>query len=193
MIEQTCGVSVYIGQNFNINDQTINNLDDLEKYEHVSIKAITCELVTGTKRKRDVVAVDSGANNKNINTRLAEEMGLPVIRAGIHCRMHLVTRSENVILNLVMFQVCPLRSEYGPNFTVRVFSAWCDRRNTGSWHFAAKKYPYLQTAQPFTPEEDDKVLFLLGTDYSHLMVGVETLLGQMGEPIAKKTSLRWAF
>ena len=194
VIEHSCGVSVYCGQNFNINDQTINNPEDLEKYEHVSIKTITCDLVTGTKRKRVVVAVDSGANNTNIDTRLAEEMGLPVIRAGIHRRMHLVTRAENVVSNLVMFQLAPLGGEYGPHFTIGAFTVpgLIEGTPVPDWHSAAAKYKYLLETEPSAPEDDDKVSILLGTDYSHLMVGMTTLRGQMGEPIAEKTQLGWA-
>ena len=118
LVEHICGISVYCGQNFNINDRTFNQPRELERYEHVSIKTITCDLITGTKRKRVVVAIDSGANNTNIDSRLAEEMGLPVIRKGLNRQMHLVTRSEKVVSDLVMFQLCPLGSEYGPNFVV---------------------------------------------------------------------------
>ena len=195
LVEHICGISVYCGQNFNINDRTFNQPRELERYEHVSIKTITCDLITGTKRKRVVVAIDSGANNTNIDSRLAEEMGLPVIRKGLNRQMHLVTRSEKVVSDLVMFQLCPLGSEYGPNFVVGAFTVpgLIEGTPVPDWRFAAKKYTYLQPANPSAPHPDDKVSILLGTDYAHLMVGHESLRGEMGEPIAEKTPLGWAF
>ena len=195
LADQLCGVSIYSGQIFNINDETVNLPRELERFEHVSIKTITCDLVTGTKRKRVVVAIDSGANNTNIDARLAEEMGLPVLKTGLNRQMHLVTRSEQILSNLVMFQLGPCEAVFGPYYTVGAFTVpgLIEGTPVPDWKFASEKYPYLSEANPQTPDPEDKVSILLGTDYSHLMVGTTTIRGEMGEPIAEKTPLGWAF
>ena len=195
ILAQTCGVSVYVGRNYNINDRTINIPRELEQFEHISIKTITCDLVTGLRRKRVVVAIDSGANNTNIDERLAREVGVPVIKSGLQREMHMVTRAERLVSSLVIFQLCPLGSEYGPNFTIGAFTVpdLIEGTPVPDWKYASEVYPYLKAAEPRTPLPDDRVSILLGTDYSHLMVGTETIRGEMGQPIAEKTALGWAF
>jgi len=43
------------------------------------------------------------------------------------------------------------------------------------------------------PDERDKVLLLLGTDYADLMAVTALVRGEPGEPIAEKTDIGWAY
>ena len=77
-IAYNCGVSISADRNYRSEELTAEQVllkQRGEEFEQVSIKTLTCLLVSGSFSKRIVAIIDSGANNTNINKRFCGRMG----------------------------------------------------------------------------------------------------------------------
>jgi hypothetical protein len=194
-----CGVSITADRNYRSEELTSEHIllnQKPEGFEQISIKTVTCDLISGDLRKRVVVVIDSGANNTNIDAHFAGEQGLKVLMRGIEREMHQVTSKERLVSNLVTFELCPLGTKGGPHYTIGAFTvpALIEGTPVPDWVRASNRYAYLKHTEPMLPEDDDKCVILLGGDYAGLMTGREQYHGRgINEPIAEKTPLGWAY
>ena len=200
-IAQMCGVSIQRSQMLHVGEnppEQVNQAATLD-VEHVSIKTCTVDLVYPGGRRRVVLALDSGANNTNIDAGLVRELGLDIIRQGLQREVHMVNGTHKFLSDFVTFDLCPVGQEHGPFFRVGASTVedLVAGTHVADWLYASTRYPYLQPSKPTKPLLTDKVSILLGTDFAHLLVGKKTLTGDtMGEPmgpVAELTPLGWAY
>jgi len=163
--------------------------------EYIAIKTVTLEIRCGNSKRRVLAALDSCSNNTNIDAGLAEEMGLPILRANIPREMHFLERKAHISSNFVKFVLAPLGSD--ATFEVSGFTV----RNLMSgtpvvdWNKAIEAYPHLKSADIPRPKSSDKIQILLGAEFAELMTPYKVLRGPLGSgaPIAELTDLGWAF
>ncbi len=113
--------------------------------EYIAIKTVTLEIRCGESKKRVLAALDSCSNNTNIDAALAEEMGLPVLRANIPREMHFLERKAHITSNFVKFVLAPMGSDTTfevSGFTVKDLMGGSP---VVDWNKAAVAYPYAKT------------------------------------------------
>jgi hypothetical protein len=163
--------------------------------EYIAIKTVTLEIRCGDSKKRVLAALDSCSNNTNIDAALAEEMGLPVLRANIPREMHFLERTAHITSNFVKFVLAPM----GSDATFEVSGFTVKDLMCGSlvvdWNQAAVAYPHLRNADIPKPKPGDRVQILLGVEFAEYMTPHKVLRGPRGSgaPIAELTDLGWAF
>jgi len=162
--------------------------------EYCSIRQVTCDLLYNGMRKRIVVALDSCANNTNIDTNLARTLNLPVQRANVVRNISFVKGSQQFTSDYVNFQLCPTGKK-GPTFAIGAYTI--DDLVQGTpvvdWQDTATTYTYLKKAEPQRPESGDECVLLLGTDFSGIFSTTKELKGDYDEPIAGLGPLGWWF
>ena len=198
-LAQICGVNIQTGQIYRMaegeSQEAFNARKEWMELENVSIKTCTAELIYPGGRRRVVIAMDSGANNTNIDADLAQELDLPIFKKDIPREIHMVHGKHSMLSNYVQFQLCPVGTTHGPTYTVGAFTmkGLMEDAPTADWLYASTKYEYLKATNPKPPAREDRVCILLGTDFASLMMSTETICGGHLDPVAEKTPLGWAY
>ena len=163
--------------------------------EYISIRTVMVEIRCGQKRKRVIAALDSCSNNTNIDADLAEELGLPILRANIPREMHFLERKAHIKSNYVRFVVAPIDSDAAFEMTGFTIKDLMSGSPVVDWNKAADEYPHLKEACIPSSRSSDRVQILIGTEFAELMTPYRVLRGGPGSgaPVAELTDLGWAF
>ena len=160
---------------------------------YCAIRTATVLLKSGGKARRVVVAMDPCSNSTNIDADLAKEMGLKVEKTGIEREINILEGSALIKSEVVSFTLSPLHSS--AEYPVKAYTVQGLISGTPvvDWTQVAEDYPHLKKAAIPKPEDGDRVLILLGTDFAHLNGTSHGIIGEDYEPIAEFTKLGWAF
>ena len=174
-----------------VEDQVLVN--DSGKY--VSIRTTTVEIGTGKgPKKRIIIALDSCANNTNIDEDLAKELNLPILKSGIKREVQGMLSDDCYNSSMVQFYLSPLESPE-KKFLVTGYTVknLLSRTPIIDWEKESQRYPHLRKGNPAKLEPGDKFGVLLGTDHGLIQLSDAKIVGQPGEPYAERTDLGWAF
>ena len=163
--------------------------------EYISIRTVTVEIRCGNRRRRVIAALDSCSNNTNIDADLAEELGLPILRANIPREMQFLERKAHLSSNFVKFLISPIDSDANFEMTAFTIKNLMAGSPVVDWNDVAKNYPHLQEAGIPHQRSSDRVQILIGTEFAELMTPCRVLRGSPGSgaPVAELTDLGWAF
>ena len=144
-------------------------------------------------KKRIVVALDSCANNTNIDEDLAKELDLPIVRQGIQREVTGLLSDNSYQSAQVQLYISPFGS--GKKYPILAYTVknLLSKVPIVDWEKESHRYPYLKKGNPVKMEPGDKFGILLGTDHGELQLSDAKILGQPGEPFGERTELGWAF
>ena len=161
---------------------------------YVSIRTTIVEVGKSKgPKKRIVIALDSCANNSNIDEDLARELDLPILKSGIRREVHGMLSEDSYSSNLVQFYVNQIGSEKKYPVTAYTVKNLLHKTPIVDWEKESDRYPHLKKGNPVPMEPGDKFGVLLGTDHGKLQLSDAKIVGPPGEPDGERTTLGWAF
>ena len=163
--------------------------------DYVSVRTTIGEIGTGkVPNKRIVIALDSCANNTNIDEDLAKELNLPILKSGIRREVKNMLGIGECKSCLVQFYLsplgCPEKKFLLTGYTVKNLLSGTPIID---WEKESHKYPHLKKGNPAKSEPGDKIGVLLGTDYSKIQCSDAKLVAGLRDPCAERTELGWVF
>ena len=165
---------------------------DVGNYVSIRTTIVAVGKAKGPK-KRIVIALDSCANNSNIDEDLAKELNLPILKSGIRQEVHGMLSEDSYSSNLVQFYINAIGSDKKYPVTAYTVKNLLHKTPIIDWEKESHRYPHLKRGNPVPMEPGDKFGVLLGTDHGALQLSDAKIVGLPGEPHGERTDLGWAF
>jgi len=183
-----------VDHSFVVDDPAPQEIPAIEIGNYVSIRTTIVEVRKSKgPKKRVVIALDTCANNSNIDEDLARELDLPVLKSGIRREVHGMLGANSYLSNLVQFYISAIGSDTKHSVTAYTVKNLLQNTPIVDWEKESHKYPHLKEGNPVPLEPGDKFGVLLGTDHGVLQLSDAKIVGFPGEPFAERTELGWAF